>query len=185
MIADVLRTAEEKMEKAVQAQERELSTVRTGRASPTVLANIRADYHGTPTPLNQMANITAPEARMLLIQPWERQMIGAIEKAIQTSDLGINPSNDGVVIRLAFPQLTEDRRRDLVKLVHKHIEDGKVAMRNIRREAQDELKKLEKNKEISTDEQSRAGDQLQKMIDVFSVKLDQLGKTKEADLMEL
>jgi ribosome recycling factor len=185
MIADVLHTAEDKMAKAIQAQERELSTVRTGRATPAVLANIKADYHGTPTPLSQMATITVPEARLLVIQPWERQLIPNIEKAILASELGINPSNDGVVVRLAFPQLTQERRMDLAKLVKKHVEDGKIALRNVRREAQDELKNMEKKKEISADEQARASDQLQKLLDAHSTQLDQLGKAKEAELMEI
>lgn len=185
MIADVLHTAEEKMQKAIQVQERDLSTVRTGRASPAVLANIRADYHGTPTPLNQMASISVPEARMLVIQPWERQMIGAIEKAIQASELGINPTNDGTVIRLAFPQLTQDRRLELVKVVHKKIEDGRIALRNVRREAQDELRAMERRKEISEDEHSRANEQLQRLLEASIAKLEQIGKTKETELMEL
>ena len=185
MISDVLHTAEDKMGKAILAQERELATVRTGRATPAVLANIKADYHGTPTPLSQMATITVPEARMLVIQPWERQLIPNIEKAILASELGINPTNDGVVVRLAFPQLTQERRQELAKLVRKHIEDGKIALRNVRREAQDELKNMEKRKEISVDEQARASDQLQKLLDVHSAQLDQLGKTKEIELMEI
>ena len=185
MIPETLHTADEKMQKAIQAQERELSTLRTGRASPAVLTNIRADYYGTPTPIDQMATISVPEARMLVIQPWERQTIAAIEKAIQASELGINPTNDGIVIRLAFPQLTQDRRLDLVKLVRKHVEDGKVALRNVRRDAVEELRAMEKRKEISEDEQARATEQLQKLLDAASVKLEQLGKTKEAELLEL
>lgn len=185
MVADILRTAEDKMQKAIQAQERELSTVRTGRASPAVLANIRADYHGTPTPLNQMATISVSEARMLVIQPWERQMIGSIEKAIQASELGINPSSDGSIIRLAFPQLTQERRQELVKLVHRRVEDGRVALRNVRRDAHEEIRAMERRKEISEDEEVRATEQLQKRLDGAIATLEQLGKAKETELMEL
>ncbi len=185
MIADTLHTAEDKMQKAIQVQERELNTLRTGRASYAVLSNIRADYYGTPTPIDQMASVSVPEARLLVIQPWERGMIAAIEKAIQASELGINPSNDGTVIRLAFPQLTQERRQDLVKLVRKHMEDGKVALRNVRRDAMEDLRATEKRKEISEDELARASEQLQKLLDSAVVELEQVGKTKETELLEV
>lgn len=182
---EVFSTAEEKMQKAVEVHERELANIRTGRASPGLVEHLKVDYYGAPTPLNQVAGVSVPEARLLVIQPWDRQALGAIEKAILKSDLGLTPSNDGNVIRLTFPQLTQERRQDLVKMVRKKIEDGKVALRNVRRDAMEELRTLEKNKELSEDEQKRASEQLQKVLDHYIQEMDRVGKHKEAELMEI
>ena len=185
MIKDVLNDAEERMKKAVAAHERDLGTIRTGRASATLIEGIRADYYGTPTPIGQMASITSPDARMLVLQPWDKSALGAIEKAILKSDLGLTPTNDGSVVRLNFPQLTQDRRQELTKTVKKKVEDGRVALRNIRRDAHDEFRAMEKRKEISEDEQKRATDQLQKLVDAQIVAMEDYGRAKEAELMEI
>jgi ribosome recycling factor len=185
VIEDVLADARERMGKAEEALKRELAGIRTGRASPTLVDHIRVDYYGTPTPLNQLATVAAPEARLLTIQPWDRKALGAIEKALQKSDLGLNPNNDGSLIRLAIPQLSEQRRKELTKLVQKRVEESRVAARNVRRDAQDELKKLEKSKEISEDEHRRAADQLQKLTDTTISNLEKIGRQKEADLLEV
>lgn len=182
---DVLQDAQERMAKAVEALRRDLVTIRTGRASPALVEHLRVDYYGTPTPLNQLASISIPEPRMIAIQPWDRQAIGPIEKAIQKSDLGLNPSNDGILIRLVLPQLTEQRRKELVKLVHKKVEEGRVAVRNVRRDGLDELRKRQKNKEISEDAERRLIDQLQKLTDKYIAEVDKLGKEKEAELLEV
>jgi ribosome recycling factor len=144
MVNDVLGHAKDRMGKAEEALKRELASIRTGRASPGLVDHVRVDYYGTPTPINQLATVAAPEARLLTIQPWDRKSLGAIEKAIQKSDLGLNPANDGAIIRLAIPQLTEQRRKELTKLVQKRVEDARVSVRNIRRDGQDELKKSER-----------------------------------------
>ncbi len=185
MIDDVLHQAEHKMQTTLEVEGRELSTIRTGRANAGLVEHLRVDYYGTPTPLNQLASITVPDARALAIQPWDRKALEAIEKAIQKSDIGLTPNNDGSIIRLNFPQLTQDRRKDLIKTLHKRLEDGKVALRNVRREAQDELRNMEKRKEISEDEQRRAEVALQKVLDGYVAKIDQAGKAKEAELMEI
>lgn len=184
MISDVLTTTETKMGKAVEAMGREFSVLRTGRASPSLLDHIRVDYYGTPTPLNQLAGISVPEARMLIIQPWDRSVVPAIEKAIMKSNLGLNPSSDGSVIRLVIPQLTEERRKDLVKAVRRRVEEGRIAVRNIRREAMEKLRAMEKEKEISEDEGKRALNQLQVLTDSFIEKVDQAGKDKEVEVLE-
>jgi len=184
-IPDVISDAESRMKKAIDAEQRELSMLRTGRASPALVEHLSVDYYGTPTPLGQIATVSVPEARLLVIQPWDKQALGGIEKAIQKSDLGLNPNNDGVIIRLVFPQLTQERRHDLVKTVKKRVEDGKVALRNIRRDGVETLRAMEKRKEISEDEHKRAADQLQKVLDSYIVKVDQQGKAKEAELMEV
>lgn len=183
MIEDALADAKSRMSKAVEALRRELAAIRTGRANPALVDHIRVDYYGTPTPINQLASIHIPEARIIVIQPWDRQALSAIEKAIQRSDIGINPSNDGQVIRLVLPQLTEERRRDLTKLVRKRVEEGRVAVRNIRRDVADELRSLEKSKEISEDAHRHALEQLQKLTDNFIADLDRLGHEKEAEVM--
>ena len=184
-IEDAFTTAEDKMKKAIEAEQRELATLRTGRASPVLVEHLHVDYYGAQTSLNQLAAISVPEARLLVIQPWDRQALGSIEKAIQKSDLGINPTNDGTVIRLAFPQLTQERRQQLAKTVRKKVEDGRVALRNVRREAQEALRAMERRKEISEDELKRASEQLQKLLDSYIVKMEQLGKAKETELMEI
>jgi len=173
------------MVKAIETLKRELAGMRTGRARPGLVEHIRVDYYGVPTPLHQIAGISAPEARLLVIQPWDRQSLSGIEKAILKSDLGLNPSNDGHVIRLVIPQLTEERRRELVRVVRRRVEEGRVALRNVRREALEHLRESERNKEISEDERERAAEQLQKLTDSFMVQVDQLGQDKEAELLEV
>lgn len=184
MISDVLVTTKSKMTKAVEALGRELSVLRTGRASPSLLDHIRVDYYGTPTPLNQLAGISAPEARMLILQPWDRSIVPTIEKAIIKSDLGLNPSSDGNTIRLVIPQLTEERRKELVKVVRKKVEEKRISVRNIRREAMEKLRAMEKEREISEDEEKRALNQLQVLTDSFIEKVAQVGKDKEFEVLE-
>ncbi|MCL0104797.1 ribosome recycling factor [Dehalococcoidia bacterium] len=184
MISDVLVTTEAKMTKAVEVLGRELAVLRTGRASPSLLEHIRVDYYGTPTPLNQLAGISAPEARMLIIQPWDRAIVPAIEKAIVKSDLGLNPSSDGNAIRLVIPQLSEERRKELVRVVRKKVEERRIAVRNIRREALEKLRAMEREKEISQDEEKRALNQLQALTDRFIEKVDRIGKDKETEVLE-
>ncbi len=184
-IPDVISDAESRMKKAIDAEQRELSMLRTGRASPALVEHLQVDYYGIPTPLGQIATVSVPEARLLVIQPWDKQALGGIEKAIQKSDLGLNPNNDGVIIRLVFPHLTQERRQDLAKTVKKRVEDGKVALRNIRRDGVETLRAMEKRKEISEDEQKRAADQLQKVLDSYIAKVEQQGKAKEAELLEV
>lgn len=185
MSQTVMKTAEEKMEKAVQALSRELSTVRAGRANPSLLDRVMVDYYGALTPLNQLATITVPEARLLVVQPFDKSSIGDVEKAIQKADLGLSPSNDGNVIRLALPQLTEERRKELVKVVKKYAEEGKVAIRNIRRDANDDLKKEEKEGTITEDDLRRATDEIQKVTDKYIAKIDEVANNKEKDIMEV
>lgn len=185
MIDDVFASAEDRMKKTLHAEERELSTIRTGRARPALIENLQVEYYGSPTPLSQVASIKVPDARLLVIEPWDRGVLGGIEKAILKSDIGLTPNNDGAVIRLSFPQLTQERRQELVKVVHKKVEDGKVALRNIRRDAHEELRAMEKRKEISEDEEKRATDQLQKLVDRYVQQMEQVGKAKESELMEI
>jgi len=185
MIEETLADAEQRMGKAIEALRRELATIRTGRAQPALVEHLRVDYHGTPTPLNQLASIAAPEARLLTIQPWDKGSMGAIERAIQTSDLGLNPTNDGNVIRLVIPQLTEERRKELVKVVHRKVEEGRVAVRNVRRDCLEELRRLQRDKEVSEDEERRAQDQLQKLTNRFVAEADQVGREKEQELLEV
>ena len=174
---------EEKMKKTLASLESELVTIRAGRANPHILDKLAVDYYGAPTPLQQVANITVPEARMIQIQPWESSLIKGIEKAILTSDLGLNPSNDGKVIRLVFPELTEERRKELVKDVKKKGEGAKVAIRNIRRDANDMIKKQLKASEISEDEQKGAEDDIQKLTDEFIAKVDNMVDEKSKEIM--
>lgn len=185
MSQNVMKTAEEKMEKAVQALTRELATVRAGRANPSLLDRVTVDYYGVQTPLNQLASITVPEARQLVVQPFDKSVIGDIEKAIQKADLGLSPANDGNIIRLNLPQLTEERRKDLVKIVKKFAEEGKVAVRNIRRDANDDLKKEEKEGIITEDELRRNTDEIQKITDKYIAKIDEVANNKEKDIMEV
>jgi len=181
----ILKSAEHKMTSAIDILGRDLQTVRTGRASPTLLDRIQVDYYGSPTPINGVANISTPDARMVVIAPWERNMIGPIEKAIQKSDLGINPTNDGQVIRLALPQLTQDRRKELVKQVHQRAEEARVAVRNCRRDALDHLRKTEKDGGISKEDERRAQERLQKLTDTFVKRVDDVSKQKETEVMEV
>ena len=185
MIDETLADAETRMGKAVEAMRRDLATVRTGRASPGLVEQLRVDYYGTPTPLKQLASINVPEARLLTVQPWDKASLDAIEKAIQKSDLGLNPNNDGTIIRLVIPQLTEDRRRELVRVVHKKVEDGRVAIRNVRRDDHEMLRDLLREKEISEDEEHRAQEQLQKVTDRFVGQADEVGEEKERELLEV
>ena len=177
-----LQQYEDKMKKTVEYLEADYATIRAGRANPHVLDKLRVDYYGTPTPIQQVGNITVPEARIIQIAPWEKSLIRAIEKAILASDLGLNPSNDGSVIRLVFPELTEERRKDLVKDVKKKAEDAKVAVRNIRRDGNDMLKKLGKT-EVSEDEIKVMEDQLQKLTDKFVKEIDTLMEAKTKEIM--
>lgn len=177
--------AEEKMQKAIIAMENEFKAIRAGRASANVLDRITVDYYGTPTPINQMAAISVPEARMLQIQPYDASMLQAIEKAIQASDLGINPSNDGRIIRLVFPQPTEERRRELVKEVAKVCEDGKVAIRSIRRDAIDKYKTMKKNSEITEDDLKSSENDIQKLTDKYCKQADEVAAAKNKEITEI
>ena len=185
MITEILHGIEEKMRTSLEVLKRELSSIRTGRATPALIEHIRVDYAGVPTPLNQIAGISAPEARLLVVQPWDKNILHDIEKAILKSDLGLNPSSDGNVIRLNIPPLSEERRQEMIKVVHRKVEEGKIVIRNLRREAMDELRRNEKNKDISQDELKRGLDQLQKITDSFIVKAEQIGKDKETELIEI
>lgn len=183
MIADILRDARQRMQKAVEATQREFGALRTGRASPALLEHIRADYYGTPTPINQLATISVPEPRLLVVQPWDKNAVRAIERAILQSQLGLVPNSDGTVLRMAIPPLTEERRRDLVKVARRHGEEGRVAVRNIRREAKEMIEELEDAHEISEDEAKRAQDELQKLTDKFIDEIEALLEKKEAEIM--
>jgi ribosome recycling factor len=185
MADDLFADAERRMKKAVEALQRDLQSIRTGRASPALVERLMVEYYGTPTPLLQIAGIHATDARTLTIQPWDRKALADIEKAIQKSDLGINPTNDGTVIRLTLPPLTEERRRDLVKQVHKKLDESKVAVRNIRRDAHDHLRAQEKNKEITADDLKQETERLQKLTDRQIAELDQVGQAKEREIMEI
>jgi ribosome recycling factor len=185
MIEDVLTDSEDRMKKTVEAVRRELEAIRTGHAHVGLIDHVRVEYFGTLMPLNQMATVAAPEARLLTIQPWDKNALTAIEKAIQKSDLGLNPSNDGAIIRLAIPPLTEQRRKEMIKLVSSRIEDGRVAVRNVRRDGIESVKKLVTSKDTSEDGQRRAQEQLQKLTDRYIAEIDARGKEKEAELLEL
>lgn len=185
MIDDIKQDAEHRMQSAIEALQRELSGIRTGRAAPALVERIHVDYYGASTPLNQLAGVSAPEARTLVIQPWDRGSIGAIEKAILKSDLGLTPNSDGQVIRLSIPQLTEERRKTLVKVSKGKVEDGKVAIRNVRRDAVDHLKTLMKDKAIGVDDEHRAQDDIEKLTRHFVDEAEQLGQLKEAEIVEV
>jgi ribosome recycling factor len=179
----LLKDVEARMTVALDTLGREFATVRTGRASAGLLDGIRVDYYGTPTPVNQMASVSVPDARTLVIQPWEAAQLKAIEKAIMTSDLGLTPQNDGKVIRLTMPSPTEERRKQLAKSVHKLAEDSRIAIRNVRREANDRLKAMAKDKKVSEDEERRGHDQIQKTTDKFIARVDELLKKKEQEIL--
>jgi len=185
MIDDVMLTAEDKMQKSCAAYERDMMGLRAGRANPQLLDRILVDYYGTMTPINQIGNISSPEPRLLVIAPWEAKMIPQVEKAIQKSDLGLNPSNDGKIIRLVFPELNEERRRDLTKIASKGAEETKVAIRNIRRDAVDQIKKMKKNSEITEDDQKDAEEEIQKMTDKAIKDVDAIYSKKEKEIMEV
>ena len=185
MIDETLSDTEHRMQSAVTALDRDLETVRTGRARPSLVENMKIDYYGTPTPLNQMSAINSPEPRLITIQPWDKTLLGTIEKAIQKSDLGLTPTNDGNIIRLVVPPLTEDRRKDLVKTVHKKTEDARIAVRNVRRDSLDALRTLQHDKTISDDDERRAQERLQKLTDKYVAEVDKHGHAKEQELLEV
>ena len=185
MIDDALADAENRMQKAVEALRRELASIRGGRALTSLVDHVKVEHYGSIMPLKQPATGSAPAGRVLTIQPWDRQALGAIEKAIQKSDLGLNPSNDGHIIRLAIPPLTEDRRKDLVRVVHKKVEEGRVAVRNVRRDCLEELRRLERDEHVSEDDERRGQEKLQKLTDRHVADVDRLGQEKEAELLEV
>ncbi|HNZ82067.1 MAG TPA: ribosome recycling factor [Sedimentibacter sp.] len=185
MYMDLIFKSEELMRKSISFLKEELATIRAGKANPKLVDKIQVSYYGTMTPLNQIANISVPEPRMLLIQPWDAHALKDIEKALQTSDLGINPANDGKLIRLVIPVLTEERRRDLLKVVKKEIENSKIAVRNIRRDTNDEIKKLEKQSEISKDDLKKAEEEMQKLTDRYIDIIDEIYKDKEIEILEV
>ncbi len=185
MVNQALLGIEERMKTSATGLREELRAIRTGHASPALIEHLKVEYSGVPTPLNQLAGISAPEAGLLVVHPWDKSSMHSIEKAILKSDLGLNPSNDGNIIRISIPPLSEERRQELIKVVHKRVEDRKIAVRNLRHEAMDALKKLEKAKEISQDEQRRALDQLQKLTDRFMTEIEQAGRDKEQELHEV
>jgi ribosome recycling factor len=180
---DIFTDAEHRMQQAIESLQRELGTIRTGRASPSLVDRIQVDYYGTPTPLREVAAIHTPESRLLTIQPWDRKLLGVIEKAILKSDLGLNPTNDGNMIRLLIPTLTEERRKEMVKIVHKKTDESKVAVRNVRRDTQDKLREQEKAKLISEDDLKRNNDRLQKLTDKYIAELDKVGHSKEQEVL--
>ena len=184
-IADLTKDAEGKMRKTVEATQQDFNTIRTGRATPALLDGLMVDYYGSPTPINQLASINVPEPRQLVIAPYDRTVVSAIEKAIKNSDININPVNDGTSLRLNIPPLTEDRRKEFVKVLHKKTEEGRVAIRNIRRDTNDQFKGLVKKAEISEDQSKRAQDGLQKLTDRYVSEIDQISKAKEAELLEV
>ncbi|OGO90206.1 MAG: ribosome recycling factor [Coxiella sp. RIFCSPHIGHO2_12_FULL_42_15] len=185
MLNNIMKDAEQRMKKSIASLESELSKLRTGRAHPSLLEHIRVDYYGSETPLNQVASVAVENARMLTVTPWEKNMVGAIEKAIMTSDLGLNPSSAGVVIRVPLPPLTEERRRDLAKIVREEGERARVSVRNIRREANQDLKDLLKAKEVSEDDERRGQTDIQKITDKFIQQIDALVASKEQELMAI
>lgn len=185
MINDILRDTETKMKKSIESLRSHLSSIRTGRASPALVEHLQVEAYGSTMPLNQLAGISVPEARLITIQPYDASTVKAIEKAIQHSDLGLNPNNDGRTIRLVIPQLTEERRRDLTKQVRARVEESRVALRNIRREGLDDVRKLLNEKQISEDDQRRAQDRLQELTDRYIREADQIGAHKESEVMEV
>ena len=184
-VKELLADAERRMNQAVEVARKDLAAVRTGRASPSLVENVQVDYHGVPMPISQLAAVSAPEARMLVIQPWDRGALPAMEKALLSADMGAPPSSDGTIIRVVLPPLTEERRRDLVKSTRKRVEDGRVAVRNVRRDVNDKIRALEKAKDLSQDESRRAQEQLQKLTDAVTALVDGVGVAKEAEVLEV
>ena len=182
---DALTQAKARMDKAVEDFRKELASIRTGRASVNLLDHLRVDYYGTPTPLNQLATLSVPDASTIVIQPWDISQIAAVDKAIRTSDLGLNPASDGKIIRVPIPPLTEERRRDLSRHLHKVLENHHVAVRNIRRDAKEQLEKLLKDKKVSEDDHRKALDEIQRLTDQYIAKLDELGRAKDKEIMEI
>jgi len=185
MQAEVKKRLINKMERALEALKKDLAGIRTGRASLSIFEGINVDYYGAPTPVNQVATMAIPESRLITIQPWEPKLISEIEKAIQKSDLGLNPANDGKIIRIAIPQLTEERRKQIIKHVHKRVEEAKISTRNIRREGNEEIKRLEKEEHISKDETKRTLDEIQKLTASYIKRAEEIMSHKEAELMEV
>lgn len=185
MIKELIQDCEEKMQKTVSAFKKDIATLRAGRATPAILEKVNVDYYGTPTPINQMANISAPEPRLLIIQPWDKSVLPDVEKAIMKSDLGLTPNSDGVVIRINIPQLTQERRNDLVKVLKKKAEDARVVVRNLRREHNDDFKDLEKSGDISEDDHRRAQEEVQKLTDKYIKEVDLIAQNKEKEVMEV
>jgi len=185
MIEKILKNADLRMKKTVEALSKELAGIRTGRASPALVEHVKVDYYDTITPIIQLASISVPDPRTIMIQPWDRGLIQSIEKALLKSELGLNPNSDGNVIRISIPTLTEERRKELIKVVHKRLEESRISIRNIRRETIDELKQSEKNKEISQDQDIRATEQLQKLTDSYIDAVNHVGKEKEAEILEV
>jgi ribosome recycling factor len=185
MVIEALKTVEEKMKTSLKMFRADLATIRTGHASPALVEHVRVEYAGVPMPLNQLAGISAPEANLLVIQPWDKNSLHEIEKAISKSELGLNPSNDGNIIRIAIPPLSEERRQELIKIVHRRTEERRIVIRNLRHEALNDLKKMEKEKTISIDENKRAQDQLQKLTDFHILEAEKLSKDKERELLEV
>jgi ribosome recycling factor len=185
MIKEIFASHEDRMKKSMESLKREYAALRAGRATPALLDKVMIDYYGAPTPLTQVANISVPEPRMILIQPWEKTLLHDIEKSIMKSDLGLNPNSDGTAIRLSIPQLTQDRRAELVKSVNKKAEEAKIAVRNIRRDANDAVKKLEKSKEVTEDDAKKAQDDMQKLVDKYVKDIDSIKAVKEKEIMEV
>ncbi|MFW5717724.1 MAG: ribosome recycling factor [Spirochaetota bacterium] len=184
-MSSIIKQTEDKMKKSLSALEDEFNTLRTGRASPALFDKVRVEYYGNPTPINQVATISVPEARLVVIQPWDKSIIGDIEKAIQKSELSVNPSNDGKVIRISIPPLTEERRKEFVKVAKNMAEQTRVSIRNVRRDANDELKKSEKDGELSEDELKRAEDEVQKLTDTYVEKVNSMLEEKETEILEV
>ena len=185
MTTEVINSSEDKLKKSLDALKKDYGTLRAGRATPSLLDKVMVDYYGTPTPVNQMANVTIPEPRIIVIKPYDKSTLKEIEKAIQKSDLGLNPNSDGVAIRLTIPQPTQERRKELVKVVSKKAEEAKVAMRNIRRDANEAIKKLEKDKKITEDDRKDAQDKIQKLLDKYIKLVDSTKAAKEKEVMEV
>lgn len=184
-VSEIMATEEERMQKSLDAVKREFGSLRAGRATPALLDKVMVEYYGTPTPVNQVAKVTVPEARMIVIQPWEKSILHEIEVAIMKSDLGLSPNSDGTAIRLAIPQLTQERRKELVKTVNKKAEEAKVALRNVRRDGNEALKKMEKAKEITEDESKKGQESMQKLVDKYIKAVDAAKAAKEKEVMEI
>lgn len=185
MQGEVRKQLVDRMDKAIESLKKDIAGIRTGRASLGIFEGITVDYYGTPTPINQVATMSVPESRLITIQPWDLKMIAEIEKAILKSDLGLNPSNDGKIIRIAIPPLTEERRKQIIKQVHKRVEEAKIAVRNIRRDSNDEVKKLEKEKKMSEDDAKKTLEEIQKLTDLYIKRTDEINSHKEKELMEV
>lgn len=185
MVTEALKAIDDRMKNALKLFRADLATIRTGHASPALVEHIKVEYAGVPTPLNQIAGISAPEASLLVIQPWDKSCISDVIKALQKSELGLNPNSDGTLIRIAIPPLSEERRQELIKVVHRHAEERRITVRSLRHDAMNELKAMERDKKISQDDHKRAQDQLQKLTDAFILEIDKLAKNKEQELLQV